>query len=203
MRFLFSIGRMGKHPTPRTLNDPLALRAIAHPTRNRILEELEAQGELRAVDVARELRIPANQANYHLRPLAKYGLVEDAGSERDKRDRVWRLTGAPGLRIQPRRAAGAPGGPAAVRAWRSSAAERTHELVERAHPLEDEQQRTVADLRVRLTADEAQLLADELLEVGRRWSARMKGRAGENGQTYSDLAMVQPMGPAHPAQGSR
>ncbi len=74
------------------VHDPQVLRAIAHPVRNRILGELDAQGSLRAADIARDLGIPANQASFHLRQLAKYGLVEaDAGAARDKRDRVWRL----------------------------------------------------------------------------------------------------------------
>ena len=73
-------------------DDPQILRAIAHPIRNRILTELSASGPLRAADIARELDIPANQASFHLRQLAKYGLVEEDPDEaRDKRDRVWRL----------------------------------------------------------------------------------------------------------------
>jgi predicted ArsR family transcriptional regulator len=42
--------------------------------------------------IAKRTGVPANQASFHLRQLAKYGLVEvapDAG--RDNRDRVWRL----------------------------------------------------------------------------------------------------------------
>ena len=73
-------------------DDPRILRAIAHPARSRILSELYAGGSLRAADVARTLDIPANQASFHLRQLAKYGLVEEAPDEaRDRRDRVWRL----------------------------------------------------------------------------------------------------------------
>ena len=38
------------------------------------------------------LDIPANQASFHLRQLAKYGLIEeDPDAARDKRDRVWRV----------------------------------------------------------------------------------------------------------------
>ena len=58
------------------VHDPRLLRAIAHPVRNRILGEMSAGGPMRAADVARELGIPANQASFHLRQLAKYGFVE-------------------------------------------------------------------------------------------------------------------------------
>ena len=61
-----------------TVHDPRVLRAVAHPVRNRILTELSASGPMRAADVAQELGIPANQASFHLRQLAKYGLVEEA-----------------------------------------------------------------------------------------------------------------------------
>ena len=44
--------------TQPQLHDPRVLRAIAHPVRNRILTELEAQGPLRAADVAQVLGIP-------------------------------------------------------------------------------------------------------------------------------------------------
>ena len=73
------------------VHDPRVLRAIAHPVRNRILTELSAGGPMRAADVARLLDIPANQASFHLRQLAKYGLIEEAPeAARDQRDRVWR-----------------------------------------------------------------------------------------------------------------
>ena len=74
------------------LSDPRMLRGIAHPMRNRILEEMSAGGPMRAADVAERLGIPANQASFHLRQLAKYGLVEEAPElARDGRDRVWRV----------------------------------------------------------------------------------------------------------------
>src|SRR3954447_11020359 len=77
------------------LHDPRVLRAIAHPVRSRILTELDAHGSLRAADVAQVLGIPANQASFHLRQLARFGLVEeDPAAARDKRDRVWRAAEA-------------------------------------------------------------------------------------------------------------
>ena len=75
-------GTLGSASTSRelpSLSDPRMLRGIAHPMRNRILEEMSAGGPMRAADVAERLGIPANQASFHLRQLAKYGLVE-AGS---------------------------------------------------------------------------------------------------------------------------
>jgi hypothetical protein len=59
---------------------------------DRILTELDAAGSLRAADLAARLDIPANQASFHLRQLAKYGFVELAPGGSDRRARPWRLT---------------------------------------------------------------------------------------------------------------
>ena len=85
---------------PQPLSDPRVLRAIAHPVRTRDPRRAaRPRGRSRAADIARELGIPANQASFHLRQLAKYGLVEEAPEEaRDKRDRVWRAAAAGGYR---------------------------------------------------------------------------------------------------------
>ena len=106
---------------PKPLHDPQVLRAIAHPVRNRILAELDARGSLRAADLARELDIPANQASFHLRQLAKYGLIEeDPAAARDKRDRVWRVVNAGGFSVEMRDMEKQPGGKAASRVFRDN-----------------------------------------------------------------------------------
>src|SRR6478672_5655550 len=104
------------------IHDPRVLRAIAHPVRNRILGEIEAGGPVRAADVARELEIPANQASFHLRQLAKYGLVEEAPDEaRDRRDRVWRLADSDGISFRTRDMLDQPGGRAAYAVFQRNA----------------------------------------------------------------------------------
>ena len=109
----------GRVPRPKPLHDPQVLRAIAHPVRNRILTELDARGSLRAADLARELDIPANQASFHLRQLAKYGLVEeDPAAARDKRDRVWRVVNDGRLLVELRELEKQPGGKAASAVFR-------------------------------------------------------------------------------------
>ena len=78
-------------------------------------------GSLRAADLARELGIPANQASFHLRQLAKYGLVEEAPeAARDKRDRVWRVVDEGGFSVEMRDMEKQPGGKAASRVFRQN-----------------------------------------------------------------------------------
>lgn len=69
------------------------LRAMAHPLRMRLIERIGRRGTARAADLAADLDIPANSVSYHLRTLARGGVIIDAPeAARDKRDRVWKLT---------------------------------------------------------------------------------------------------------------
>lgn len=68
------------------------LRAMAHPLRLDIMERMGRRGTARAADLAADLGIPANSVSYHLRILARGGVIEEAPeAARDRRDRVWRL----------------------------------------------------------------------------------------------------------------
>jgi predicted transcriptional regulator len=72
-----------------TLTDPKAMRALAHPVRMSLLELLETTGTLTATQASELLgESPANCA-FHLRTLAKYGFVREAGGGRG-RERPWK-----------------------------------------------------------------------------------------------------------------
>jgi predicted transcriptional regulator len=72
------------------LTDPKAIRALAHPVRWALIEALGQAGTLTATQASEMLdESPANCA-FHLRTLAKYGFVEEAGGGRG-RERPWRL----------------------------------------------------------------------------------------------------------------
>ena len=177
------------------VHDPRVLRAIAHPVRNRILGEIGAAGSMRAADVARELGIPANQASFHLRQLAKYGLVEEAPDQaRDRRDRVWRATSEKGLFINLSELEQAPGGKAAVGVYRSNAAAWSHLLVDRAFAAEKDEDtnRSVSESAVKLTKLEAAQLREELDQVVERWIDRTKGRDDLTRRTYVLMQVLQP-----------
>src|ERR1700722_634564 len=73
------------------LTDPKAIRALAHPVRWALLEALGDAGTLTATQASEMLgESPANCA-FHLRTLAKYGFVEEAGGGKG-RERPWRQT---------------------------------------------------------------------------------------------------------------
>lgn len=74
---------------PETLRDPRAMRALAHPVRLAVLEILDEEGPKTATEISEYIgESPANTA-FHLRTLAKYGYVEDAGGGTG-RSRPWR-----------------------------------------------------------------------------------------------------------------
>lgn len=74
----------------RLLDDPLAIRAMAHPVRLELQGLLGKEGPLTAADAARRLGISQALASHHLRQLAKYDFVEPAPGK-DNRERPWRL----------------------------------------------------------------------------------------------------------------
>jgi predicted transcriptional regulator len=74
-----------------SISDPKAMRALAHPVRLALLEAIgQAEGQTLTATQASEItgESPANCA-FHLRTLAKYGLIEETGGGRG-RERPWR-----------------------------------------------------------------------------------------------------------------
>jgi DNA-binding transcriptional ArsR family regulator len=81
------------------ISDPQVMRALAHPARIEIVEYLNSSGaSVTATEMADRVGLSPSASSYHLRELAKYGLVENAPSRGDGRERVWRGTGS-GLNI--------------------------------------------------------------------------------------------------------
>ena len=73
----------------RTLSDPRAMRALAHPRRLDLLELLFAEGPLTASECAERVGDSPASCSYHLRQLARWGFVEETG-EGTGRQRPWR-----------------------------------------------------------------------------------------------------------------
>jgi DNA-binding transcriptional ArsR family regulator len=74
------------------VSDPTAIRALAHPLRLDLLQQLGAAGPSTAAQCGRVLGASQASCSFHLRQLAKYGFVEEAGPGRDRRERRWRVT---------------------------------------------------------------------------------------------------------------
>ncbi|MCW3838822.1 winged helix-turn-helix domain-containing protein [Micromonospora yasonensis] len=73
-----------------TISDPQVMRALAHPARMAIMEHLSTvEGGATATECAEIAGLSPSATSYHLRELAKYGLIEGAPSRGDARERVW------------------------------------------------------------------------------------------------------------------
>lgn len=73
------------------LTDPLAMRAYAHPLRLALVGLLRREGPLTATQAAARLGDNVPNCSFHLRQLAKYGLVERVEGA-DAREKPWRAT---------------------------------------------------------------------------------------------------------------
>ncbi|WP_405056393.1 helix-turn-helix domain-containing protein [Kribbella sp. NBC_01505] len=77
--------------TQRKISDARTLRAVAHPVRIAILEQVTINGAMTATQLGDRLdETPAN-CSWHLRKLAEYGFVEEAPGGTG-RQRPWQAT---------------------------------------------------------------------------------------------------------------
>jgi DNA-binding transcriptional ArsR family regulator len=75
----------------RRIDDPAALKALAHPLRVALLSHLLAEGPSTASQCAEAAGSTASNCSWHLRQLARHGFVEAAPAS-DGRERPWRAT---------------------------------------------------------------------------------------------------------------
>jgi DNA-binding transcriptional ArsR family regulator len=166
---------MAEDPQPQALvTDVRALRALAHPLRNRLLALLRLHGPSTATRLGELVGESSGSTSYHLRQLADYGFVEDAGGLGTGRERWWRATHRltswenadlldqeggeevqdEMLRLQVSQHA------RVLATWLQQRGElgRTWEVAA-----------AVSDYALRLTPDQARALADELHGVLARW----------------------------------
>jgi DNA-binding transcriptional ArsR family regulator len=73
------------------LTDARAVLAYAHPIRLQLVGLLRREGPLTASEAGRLLGESSGSTSYHLRQLARYGLVEETG-EGQGRTKPWRAT---------------------------------------------------------------------------------------------------------------
>ena len=82
---------LGMPGNPIKLTDPKMMRALAHPARIAIVTHLVLRGPTTATECADVAGLSPSACSYHLRALARYGVVEeDLDSAADGRQRPWR-----------------------------------------------------------------------------------------------------------------
>jgi DNA-binding transcriptional ArsR family regulator len=96
---------MSRRKESVTLTDPRALRAIAHPARQRLVNELFDGRVLTATEAAELVGLTPSAVSHHLRALEKWGLARRAKPTGDGRERPWEGT-ARTLNLRPTREPG-------------------------------------------------------------------------------------------------
>jgi DNA-binding transcriptional ArsR family regulator len=75
----------------REITDARTLRALTHPVRIALIEALSNGGAMTATELGEQIGESPTTCSFHLRQLAKYAFVENAGAGKG-RARPWRMT---------------------------------------------------------------------------------------------------------------
>ncbi len=159
------------------LSDPRALHALAHPVRMAIIDVLREREVATATDCAGVLDESVQSCAYHLRTLAKWGLVEEVAGP-DGRERRWKLR-VSGFSV-PKQQVASPQFKAAWAALRGRIVERDIDLLRRFLDDEEsfspEQHRasTIRNRTLHATPEELQRLADDVSSLLARYDRREK-----------------------------
>lgn len=81
------------------------LRALAHPARAHAVDKLTDGAQLTATELSKQAGVSASAMSYHLRQLAKWGIVRRVESSDDGRERRWEAAGT-SLTVLPESASG-------------------------------------------------------------------------------------------------
>lgn len=178
------------------LRDPGALRALAHPRRLKLLGLLRLEGPQTATQAAAQLPGESSgSCSYHLRQLARYGLVEEAPGGTG-RQRPWRATSLftswPDVAPTPELAA-------ATAEFELLIAEQHFERLarwivsRRAEPVEWQEAASFSDVLLHLTAAELAGLRRDLEQLAERYLERVTDPAkrpdGSRPVTFLQIAV--------------
>jgi DNA-binding transcriptional ArsR family regulator len=75
------------------LDDPGALKALAHPARLAVVDELYQGHERTSSELAELTGLSPSAMSYHLRALERWGIVQRGEAREDGRERPWRAAG--------------------------------------------------------------------------------------------------------------
>jgi DNA-binding transcriptional ArsR family regulator len=150
----------------RQVSDAQSMRALTHPVRISLLEQLSVVGPMTATEVGELIGESPTTCSFHLRQLAKYGFVEEAGGGKG-RARPWRMT-AIGMNISSNNEdpEAAIASSALAQLFRERYLQRYRTWLETKGNYPEEWRRAAGDSEFvfYLTADELDALRDELLE---------------------------------------
>jgi DNA-binding transcriptional ArsR family regulator len=78
-------------PEATEITDARTMRALSHPVRLALLDEIAVQGPLTATQAGELIGESSTTCSFHLRQLARYGFVEEVGGGKG-RARPWKMS---------------------------------------------------------------------------------------------------------------
>lgn len=81
-------------PEARVLDLP-SMKALSHPLRSQLFNELHAHGPATATSLAEKVGESTGSTSYHLRQLEKHGFIEEVEGRGTGRERWWRRVPVP------------------------------------------------------------------------------------------------------------
>lgn len=174
------------------LTDPRAIRALAHPARQRIIDELYAGRVLTATECAEIAGLTPSATSYHLRALSRWGIIERADTSADGRERPWRAPASSLVISSQSSGAGRLASQAMMRSNIDRIMQQFEEL-----PADDpwDDLSTMNRSRLWLTKPEAEQFGKELMEVVNRYRRGRTATSHPAGtRQVSTLLAVVPAG---------
>ncbi len=167
-----------------------ALRALAHPLRVEIMNELSDFGPATASGLAERLGESSGSTSYHLRQLAKHGIIVEDAEKGSGRERWWKMApggvtiGSPETLATP---AGREANELISREWQQNNERRLTAFLRRGLDVYGSEWMQASTL----STSHLQLTIDQLAEFGREYYAmqtrlREKWRAEGNGPDSHD-----------------
>jgi DNA-binding transcriptional ArsR family regulator len=177
------------------LTDPRAIRALAHPARLAVIDEIYSGRELTATECAEIAGLSPSAMSYHLRSLEKAGIVERAPSNGDGRERPWRAAGSY-LQVESR--GGGAGEAAAAAALGASVLGQAIEQFDAWQARRDREPAEWVDAastfygRIWLLPDEAKQVERQLLDMVDQYRSRRAGDRPAGARPVRIALMVFP-----------
>lgn len=159
----------------RRLRTADELKALAHPLRMDIMEQLSLHGPMTASELGDALdETPAN-CSWHLRKLAEHDFVEETGDGKGRR-RPWRMTRIGfSFSSTDEQATGGPAFGMAARAVRSMMVQREVARFERNTQADDSWGDGVSQNATYLTKEETESISDRITELLLEHRGRLTG----------------------------
>jgi DNA-binding transcriptional ArsR family regulator len=177
------------------LQDPRAIRALAHPARMAIIDALASGDELTATECAELTGLSPSATAYHLKFLERYDFAEPAPARNDGRERPWRATGhRTSFDLDTSTPAGAAATAAVGLAFidRSRALAAAFVATEHEEPEEWRKVAFLANADLWLTADETRKVTTALTAVLEPYRGRALGNRPDGTRRVRIMNMVFP-----------